>query len=217
MSDQNPYEKLGVPEDASFDEIQDVRNRLLEQYSGDVKRLEVIEAAYDAILMERLRMRQEGKIKVPERIRFPEVRLQAPPKENSNLRKQSPAWLQRILDKPTPIEVLLPGAWYLGLSAISLFYPMRSDGILQSGNDQVLQLALIVGVGISIYFLYRKEGKFGRAVLFTLIGLIIGLLAAGVVAGWVVTPMREFITLSPNQFSTVVTFILLWVINSFLR
>ncbi|MDF5723149.1 MAG: CPP1-like family protein [Rhizonema sp. PD37] len=217
MSDQNPYEKLGVPEDASFDEIQDVRNRLLEQYSGDVKRLEVIEAAYDAILMERLRMRQEGKIKVPERIRFPEVRLQAPPKENSNLRKQSPVWLQRVLDKPTPIEVLLPGAWYLGLSAISLFYPMRSDGILQSGNDQVLQLSLIVGVGISIYFLYRKEGKFGRAVLFTLIGLIIGLLAAGLIAGWVVTPMREFITLSPNQFSTVVTFILLWVINSFLR
>ena len=217
MSDQNPYEKLGVPEDASFDEIQDVRNRLLEQCSGDAKRLEVIEAAYDAILMERLRMRQEGKIKVPERIRFAEAKLQAPLKENSNQRKQSPVWLQRILDKPTPIEVLLPGAWYLGLSAISLFYPMRSEGVLPSGNDQVLQLALVVGVGISIYFLNRKEGKFGRAVLFTLVGLIIGLLAAGLIAGLVVPPMREFVTLSQNQFSTVVTFLLLWVINSFLR
>jgi hypothetical protein len=72
MSEQSPYEKLGVSEEASFDEIQDVRNRLLQQYSGDSKRVEVIEAAYDAILMDRLRMRQEGKIKVPERIRFPE-------------------------------------------------------------------------------------------------------------------------------------------------
>jgi len=75
MSDQSPYEKLGVSEDASFDEIQDVRNRLLEQHGGDGIVRDVIEAAYDAILMERLRMRQEGKIKVPERIRFPEMRI----------------------------------------------------------------------------------------------------------------------------------------------
>ena len=64
MGDQNYYEKLGVTEDATFDEIQEARNRLLQQYSGDSKHLEVVEAAYDAILMERLRMRQEGKIKV---------------------------------------------------------------------------------------------------------------------------------------------------------
>ena len=43
MSDQHPYDKLGVSEDASFDEIQDARNRLLEQYNGDAKRLELIE------------------------------------------------------------------------------------------------------------------------------------------------------------------------------
>lgn len=210
MSEQNPYEKLGVSEDASFDEIQDVRNRLLEQYSGDAKRLEVIEAAYDAILMDRLRMRQEGKIKVPERIRFPELlRVQAPPQERLTPREQSPVWLQRMLDKPTPADVLLPGAWYLGLSAISIFY--------QTGSDQVLQLALVLGVGISVYFLNRKENKFGRAVLFTLIGLITGLIAGGVVATWVVSQIQPFIPLSPNQFSTVVTFVLLWLFSSFLR
>ncbi|HEY9891193.1 MAG TPA: CPP1-like family protein, partial [Candidatus Sericytochromatia bacterium] len=72
MSDQNPYEKLGVTEDASFDEIQDAKGRLLQQHRGDQKLIESVEAAYDAIIMDRLRMRQEGKIKVPERIRFPE-------------------------------------------------------------------------------------------------------------------------------------------------
>ncbi len=77
MSDQNPYEKLGVTENATFDEIQDARNHLLQQYSGDPKRLETVEAAYDAILMDRLRMRQDGKIKVPEGIRFAE-RLSQP-------------------------------------------------------------------------------------------------------------------------------------------
>ncbi|MGH1396169.1 MAG: CPP1-like family protein [Trichormus sp.] len=203
MSDQNPYEKLGVSEDASFDEIQDARNRLMEQYSGDAKSVETVEAAYDAILMDRLRMRQEGKIKVPERIRFPELRIQSVPKDSPTPREQSPAWLQNILDQPTTADVLLPGAWYVGLSAISIF----------TGN-QVLQLVLVVGVGVSIFFLNRKEGRFGRAVLFTLIGLIIGLIAGGLIAGWF---LPQIPYLSPNQFSTVLTFILLWLISSFLR
>jgi hypothetical protein len=203
MSDQNPYEKLGVSEDASFDEIQDARNRLMEQCSGDAKSVEIVEAAYDAILMDRLRMRQEGKIKVPERIRFPELRIQSAPKESPTPREQSPAWLQNILDKPTTADVLLPGAWYVGLSAVSIF----------TGN-QVLQLALVVGVGVSIFFLNRKEGRFGRAVLFTLVGLIIGLIAGGLIAGWLL-PQVPY--LSANQFSTVLTFILLWLVSSFLR
>jgi hypothetical protein len=209
MSEQTPYEKLGVSEEASFDEIQDVRNRLLQQHSGDSKRLEVIETAYDAILMDRLRMRQEGKIKVPERIRFPERLVQAPPKETPAPREKSPIWLQNFLDKPTPADVILPGAWYLGLSTISVFYP--------GGGDQVLQMVLVVGVGISIYFINRKEGKFGRAVLFILVGLITGLIAGGIIANLILPQIQPFVSLTPNQFSTVVTFVLLWLISSFLK
>lgn len=208
MSDQNPYEKLGVSEDASFDEIQDARSRLLEQYSGDAQRVEMIDVAYDAILMDRLRMRQEGKIKVPERIRFPERLMQAPAKESPTKNEKSPAWLQRILDKPAPRDVLLPAAWYVGLSSISVFY--------QVGGDQVLQLALVVGVAISIYFLNRKESKFGRSVLLTLVGLTLGLISGGLIAGMLL-PQMTFINITANQFSTVLTFILLWLVSSFLR
>lgn len=205
MSDQNPYEKLGVSEDASFDEIQDARNRLMEQYSGDAKSVEIVEAAYDAILMDRLRMRQEGKIKVPERIRFPELRIQSPPKESPTPREQSPAWLQNLLDQPTTADVLLPGAWYTGLSAIGIFT-----------GEQVLQLVLVVGVGVSIFFLNRKEGRFGRAVLLTLVGLIVGLIAGGLIAGWLL-PQIPSVQITNNQFATVLAFVLLWLISSFLR
>jgi len=206
MSDQSPYEKLGVSEDASFDEIQDVRNRLLEQH-GDGSVREVIEAAYDAILMERLRMRQEGKIKVPERIRFPEKRVPSSPQTSQTLGQQSPAWLKRSIDQPKLTDVLLPGAWYLGLSATSVLYP--------GGSGQVLQLSLVVGVAIGVYFLNRKEGKFGRAVLFTLVSLIAGLIAGGLLAG-LILPL-PLITLTANQFSTLLTFILMWLVSSFLR
>ncbi|MEA5581436.1 CPP1-like family protein [Nodularia harveyana UHCC-0300] len=204
MSDQNPYEKLGVSEDASFDEIQDARNRQLEQYNGDAKSLEIIEVAYDAILMDRLRMRQEGKIKVPERIRFPELRVQLPAKESPSPQQQSPIWLQRMLDQPAPTDILLPGAWYLGLSAISVFIP------------QILQLALLAGVGVTVYFLKRKEEKFGRAVLLTLVGLIFGLIVGGLLASWLFSQIN-LVQLTSEQFSTVFTFILLWLISSFLR
>jgi hypothetical protein len=207
MSDQNPYEKLGVSEDASFDEIQDARNRLLEQHGGEGNSQEVIEAAYDAILMERLRMRQEGKIKVPERIRFPEIRVQSSTQASPNLNRQTPEWLQRSLDQPILTDVLVPAAWYVGLSAISLFYP--------GGSEQVLQLALVLGVGIGVYFLNRKEGKFGRAVLFTLVSLIVGLIVGGLIAGWVL-PL-PLINVTANQFSTLLTFILMWLVSSFLR
>ena len=207
MSDQSPYEKLGVSVDASFDEIQDVRNRLLEQHGGDGNVREVIEATYDAILMERLRMRQEGKIKVPERIRFPEKRVPSSPQTSQTLGQQSPAWLKRSIDQPKLTDVLLPGAWYLGLSATSVLYP--------GGSGQVLQLSLVVGVAIGVYFLNRKEGKFGRAVLFTLVSLIAGLIAGGLLAG-LILPL-PLITLTANQFSTLLTFILMWLVSSFLR
>ncbi len=208
MSDQNPYEQLGVTEDSTFDEIQDARRRLVQQYSGDIKRLEMIEAAYDAILMERLRMRQEGKIKVPEGIRFAERLSQAPPKESPAPAKQTPAWLLRLLDKPSLTDVLLPGGLFLSLSSLSVFYG--------GGGEQVLQLALVVGVGLSLYFLNRKEGKFGRAVLLTGLGLVTGLIAGGLLATWLM-PQIEIISLTAEQFSTVLTFLLLWLVSSFLR
>lgn len=208
MSDQNPYEKLGVTQDATFDEIQDARNRLVEQCNGEQKRIEAIEAAYDTILMERLRMRQEGKIKVPEGIRFAERLSQSPPKENPAPAKQSTAWLQRLLDKPRLTDILLPGSFFLSLSGLSVFYG--------AGSEQVLQLALIVGVVLSFYFLNRKERKFGRSVLLTVLGLITGLVAGGLL-GSLLQPQISSINLTVEQFSTVLTFILLWIVSSFLR
>ncbi len=208
MSEQNPYEKLGVTEESTFDEIQDARSRLLHQCSGDMKALEVIEAAYDTILMERLRMRQEGKIKVPEGIRFAERLSQAPPKESQVPTKKAPVWLQRLLDRPSLTDVMLPGGLFLGLSGISIFY--------KAGGAQVLQLALVVGVGLSLYFLNRKEGKFGRAVLLTVLGLVIGLIVGGLISS-LLLPQISMVALTAEQFSTVLTFFLLWLISSLLR
>jgi Protein CHAPERONE-LIKE PROTEIN OF POR1-like len=100
MSEQTPYEQLGVSEEASFEEIRDARDRLQKEYEGEELLQTVVESAYDAILMERLKARQEGKIKVPEGIRFPERApsnspISALPRISSN----TPSWLAKSIAK----------------------------------------------------------------------------------------------------------------------
>lgn len=208
MSEQSPYDKLGVTEEATFDEIQEARTRLVKQCSDDPQLLEAVETAYDAILMERLRLRQEGKIKVPEGIRFAENIALSPPKATPAPAKQSPSWLQELRDTPSSTEILLSGTLFLGLSCISVFYT--------AAGTQILQLLLVLGVGFSLYFINRKEQKFGRAVLLSVIGLVIGLIGGGLL-GSLLQPQIASIHLTVEQFSTVFTFILLWIITSFMR
>ena len=202
MSEQSPYEQLGVPVDASFDEIQEARDRLKQQYLGERKVVESIEAAYDAILMDRLKMRQEGKIKVPDRIRFPERLAPTPPPVSQPPANQQPNWLQRMIDTPSRADILWPSGIYAGLSGLSL-YP--GFGV------SILQLTLALGVGSCLYFLNRKENKFGRAVLLTVGGLILGLFLGSFLSSLAGT------LITVERFISVITLIVLWLVSCFLR
>lgn len=204
MSDRNPYEELGLTEDASFEAIQEAKNILMQQYSGDRQRLQIIETAYDDILMDRLRMRQEGKIKVPERIRFPERIAPPAPSPISTLPSKTPSWLQGLLDTPSRNDILWPSGVFIALSGI-IIYPATAVSLVQ--------LALAVGVGSTLYFLNRKEGKFGRSLGLTVVGLIAGLMLGGLLSS---LPMFSM-ALMPEKFITVITFIVLWLISSFLK
>ncbi|PSB33311.1 CPP1-like family protein [Chlorogloea sp. CCALA 695] len=208
MSEPNHYEKLGLKQDATFDQIQEARNRLATQYNGDSQHLNMVEEAYDAILMERLRMRQEGKIKVPEGIKFAERLSQPPQKQNQSPKMQSPSWLEKLRDRPSPKDILLPGGLFLSLSGLSVVYP--------TVGAQLLQVVLMVGVCLSIYFIRRKEQNFSRAILITGAGLIVGLVVGGLLANLLISPLNQ-INIQAEQFSTVVTFVVLWLVSSFLR
>lgn len=201
MSDKNPYERLGLDEDATFDEVQEARNRLMQEHAGDRKQIEAVETAYEAILMERLRLRQEGKIKVPDRIRFPERLADPPPDFTPAPAKQTPGWLQRLIDTPSRNDILLPAALFVGNGLLGLAAPA---------------LSLALGVGCSLYFLNRKEHKFGRAFLLTLIGLVVGVVV-GLQIGQFLLPQLNQISLPLESFAALVTFFVLWLISSFLR
>jgi len=50
-------------------------------------------------------------------------------KESPAPAKQSPAWLQRLVDTPSLIDIL-PGGLFLGLSGLSVFYRTTGDQVL---------------------------------------------------------------------------------------
>lgn len=201
MSAQNHYETLGVDDNSSFEEIQDARNRLIQECGDNHKRIEAVEAAYDAILMERLRMRQEGKIKVPDRIRFPERLVEPLPKSFSASPKQTPDWVQRFLDNPSRSEILWPAAAFSIAALLSAASP---------------SVGLALGVILALFFLNRKEHKFGRALLLTLVSLLLGVLG-GVQLGQIMQSQLQALSISVEGFAAIATNFIFWLVSSFLR
>ncbi|MGK7883720.1 MAG: CPP1-like family protein [Crocosphaera sp.] len=206
MSQQTPYEKLGVSETASFEEIQAAKTRLTQEYSNDVKTVEDIEAAYDSIIMERLKLRQEGRIKVPDRIRFAERQRETPPTPPSLSLDNSPSWLQQLIDTPSSKDIIWPTGIFLALALLVAF---------SNANSSSISLFLAFGVFANIYFLNRKENKFGRALLITLAGLFIG-----IGLGWGIAQILQGANISAEMsqsFIGMAIFFIFWLSSSFLR
>jgi len=208
VSEQSPYEQLGVGENASFEEIQDAKKRLLQEYQNDRKIMQTIEAAYDSIIMDRLRMRQEGKIKVPDQIRFPEKTIESFENTAPEPSSTTPQWLKRLLDNPSVGEIIWPGAVFLILSVITI--------LVNTDVNSPVSLILAVGFAANIYFLNRKERLFGRAFLISFIGLCLGLSIGYGLANLLITSNTGII-FNQEQFASLFTFCLFWLISSFIR
>ena len=206
MSEPTPYEKLGVNDEASFETVRDARDRLLREYAGDESEQEAIEVAYDAILMDRLRARKEGKIAVPDRIRYPErLAAAAPTATPSNPQRRAPSWLSKLLDNPSPKDIYTLLGIYAGLGAISFFVPIATTTWLSFG--------LIV----SVYWLTRKENRFGRAVLISLSGITLGVILAALTNQILVLSGFANNGLFPNPIQLAIILLVMWLHACFLR
>jgi hypothetical protein len=202
MSDPTPYEKLRIGEDASFEEVQRARDRMLSELEGDEMLQEAIEAAYDAVLMDRLRARQEGKIKVPDRIRFPErVVANVPTMTQASPAKSASTWLSRLVDNPSRQDVFVSLGVFAGLGVLNF--------LIRAATPTWLALSLLS----SIYFLNRKENRFGRSVLLALMGLVLAVLC-GVMFEQVRLQVSPGV---PSSISQIVMFIVIWLVTCFLR
>ncbi|MCY7367208.1 MAG: CPP1-like family protein [Chamaesiphon sp.] len=206
MSQQSPYDRLGVAEDATFEEVQAAKQRVLARSGGDIQLQDSIEAAYDEIVMERLRLRQQGKIKVPEGIRFPEKPLAAVPKFPSLSVANSPSWLGDTFERPSQSEVLTTAGVYTVLSGVAAL----------SAGSTILPTLIAFGTGFSLYFINQKQRRFKRALLGTLLALVLGTVVAGLLVNTLHLPIGQ-IGLSGETFASLLIFVLLWVTSTFTK
>lgn len=209
MSEQTPYQRLEVSEDASFEEIQSARDRLVKSYTDEQAKQDV-EMAYDAILMDRLRRRQTGEMDVPERIRFAEKLAEKKPSFSLPAMDGSPEWIQRLLDQPSGREVMITSGVWLLLGAFAIAAQTGPD---INANQQTLSFLMAIGIGFNVFWLQRKELKLWRAVSITLVTLLAGSLLA---IGLLQLPLA-WGGVDPNAIIALVVFTFFWGASSFLR
>jgi Protein CHAPERONE-LIKE PROTEIN OF POR1-like len=205
MSQQSPYDRLGVAEDATFEEVQAAKQRVLARSGGDIQLQDSVEAAYDAIVMERLKLRQQGKIKVPDGIRFPEKPLTTAPKFPSISVANSPSWLGDTFERPSQSDVLTTAGVYTVLS-----------GVAAASASSLLPTLIALGTGFSLYFINQKQRRFKRALLGTLFALVLGTVVAGLLVNTLQLPIGQ-IGLSGEVFAGLLIFVLLWVTSTFTK
>jgi Protein CHAPERONE-LIKE PROTEIN OF POR1-like len=215
MSEQNPYTTLEVRETASFEEIQGARDRLIQQHQNDERSRQAIEAAYDAVLMDRLRKRQEGKVAVPDRIRLAEDLPAPPTKLSLPTLRESPRWLQQLFDKPSGSELLVTSIPFASVAVFCLLnqlYFSSAQSPSPSGNSS-LTVAIAFGIGFCLYWINRKEQRLGRAVVITLLTLVLG----GCITYLLEQSHILLFGLDVATALTLVVLSLFWLASSFLR
>jgi Protein CHAPERONE-LIKE PROTEIN OF POR1-like len=165
-----------------------------------------MESAYDAILMERLKLRQQGKIKVPEGIRFPEkIATAVVPNFKTPSLANSPSWLADTFERPSQTEILTTSGVYAVLSGAVLIPAIASAG---------LPTLMALGTGFSLYFINQKQRRFKRALLGSLLALVVGTATAGVLVNYLHLPVNR-IGIPGEVFASLLTFLSLWTVSSF--
>jgi len=172
-----PYERLGITADASFDEVQAAKRARLLEVAGDTMASSKVEAAYDAVLMERLKERQQGKVSTA--AKTASQREQTPPAPK--LAVSSLPQLPKLTQLPKFAQAALPTVAATPQGR-ELWFPLATSGVLLGLLVLVPaappELLLALATGMAVINLQRRTGKFLKAV-----GWSVGLLSLGLVLG----------------------------------
>ena len=174
-----PYERLGVAADASFDEVQAAKLARLDEVGDDSMARSRIEAAYDSVLMDRLKARQQGRVSTAAKTASQREQVAPPPP-----RLAVPSLPQLQLPRMAATRLALPG---LALaSGRELWFPLASAGVLllllllvpSFPADLVLALATAMAV-INLQWRHRR--------FLAAVGWGFGLLCLGLLLGAILT------------------------------
>jgi hypothetical protein len=205
----DPYERLGVAADASFDTVQEAKLARLDEAGDDPLVRSRIEAAYDAVLMDRLKERQQGR--VSSAARSASQREQASPPPSRPALSALPSLPQLPPSRLPRPSFSLPQLQLA--TGRDLWFPLAADGVL------LLLLVLIPGAapelltalatGVTLLNLQRRHGRFLAAVGWSFVLLCLGLVLGGLLAGGLGPALSQSLPVTTLQLQSIPAILLL--------
>ncbi len=209
----NPYERLGISPDASFDAVQAAKQARLTEVGEEPMARARIEAAYDAVLMDRLKERQQGK--VSSAALNASQREAAKPAAAAAAAKPSLPSLPNLPALPRPaLKLSAPALPSLALAeGRERWFPVVGGAVLlaillvtpASNAELVLAFATV----LTVVNLQRRIGRLLPAVGWSVLLLSLGLLMGGLLVSAIDPALPLGLPLAPPQVQSLPALVLL--------
>ena len=209
----NPYERLGISPDASFDAVQAAKQARLTEVGEEPMARARIEAAYDAVLMDRLKERQQGK--VSSAALNASQREAAKPAAAAAAAKPSLPSLPNLHALPRPaLKLSAPALPSLALAeGRERWFPVVGGAVLlaillvtpASNAELVLAFATV----LTVVNLQRRLGRLLPAVGWSVLLLSLGLLMGGLLVSAIDPALPLGLPLAPPQVQSLPALVLL--------
>ena len=177
----SPYVRLGVTDDASFDAVHAAKTEKLAACGDDPQARARIEADYDAVLMDRLKQRQAGKISQGAVSASEQEAKAASPLKQLKLPALPQLPMGRAATPRSRPTMSMEVPRFALAERQLLWLPLLVHGVLLawvvvlSPSSGTLSLILALGTGVTILNLLWRHGRFFKAAFWGFAGLAVGL------------------------------------------
>ena len=205
----SPYERLGISADASFDAVQAAKLERLGEAGDDPQARARIEAAYDAVLMNRLKERQQGKVS--------SAALNASQREavRSSVADSPPArpTLPSLPSLPALPKPAFKAPSFGLASGRERWFPLAGGALLLIGllllPPTSAELVLALATVLAVVNLQRRNGVLLAAVGWSVLLLSLGLLLGGLLLQALDPSLPLGLPLAPQQVQSLPALLLL--------
>ncbi len=165
VKERDPYRRLGISAEASFEEVQDARNYLVQTYARHVAGVEAIEDAFDRIIKEKLSARKKS--------RGARVAM----RKQKQGEDYVPPFLERL-----QAQFARPDDTTLMRRAL-IYAIMAGWAIVATGNGGQPTFQMFISFALCVYFLKDKRGEdaeLGRCFINAFVALALGFVVGSV-------------------------------------
>jgi hypothetical protein len=206
----DPYNLLGIAPESSFEDVQSARQAKLDAVGDDPMARSRVEAAYDAILMDRLKERQAGRVSSAARSASQKETAPTPPRPPLAQLPQLPSLpLPRLGGSAKPGRPLT----FALATGRERWFPLIAHGTLlvlalalpSAAPDSLLALGALA----TVVNLVRRNGRFFRAVGWTLLLLVVGFALSLALFSGLALPAGAMFWIQPVQLQTALALLVL--------